>query len=373
MNAATRAAVGALLVLATASAVRAQCIDVRDHGALADGKHDDTVAIQKAIQSAITALKRGGTVCLPAGDYRLTRTLTVDDVQGIRLLGEGGSTRLVWDGDDRSPLLLLSSVQDAEVRGFQIVAQASRPLNVAIQCLTRKGATLTSKHNMFVNLRIDGIKGGVRKGFQIGGAPGIDANNDFHLFENVTVANYANVAYSIEDTQVYGLLFVNCLFLGNETGQIGVATNQNANKGGSFSWVGGGGGNNKVVDFYLGDPNNGPISITNATFESSARFLQTAGPSGAPLMVEVSGVRWSGDAIAADGVAIDFRYPGPLMIRNSRFGSDATKALTISWSPGGDSATTSLFIFEGNRLMRAPAEPLFTRRQPTRATDNVTN
>jgi Pectate lyase superfamily protein len=358
-----------LTILAAADVANADCLDVRDYGALADGKHDDTMAIQTAIQSATTALRRGGTVCIPAGDYRITRTITVDSVMGIRLMGDGGSTRLVWDGDDRSPLLLLSSVQNAEIHGFEIIALASRPLDVAIQCITRSGATLASKHNMFVNLRINGVTRGIRKGFQIGGG-GVDANNDFHVFENCTVENYSNVAYSIENTEVYGLLFINCLFMGNEGGQIGVATNQYAGRGGNFSWVGGGGGNNQIADFYIGVPNSGPISIANAVFERSARFLKTDGPSGVSGMVEVAGIRWSGDALATDGVAIDFRFAGPLIIRNSRIGEDRTKALKISWSPGGP-PESGVFVFEGNAVRRAPGSSLFVGRQPTRDADNV--
>jgi len=365
---AVRVAFSALLLVASASTAQAQCVNVRDTGAAGDGMKDDTVAIQTALDSAIVA-RRGRTVCLPAGDYRVTRTIVVDDVIGIRLIGEGGATRLIWGGDDRSPRLLLSSVQDAEVRGFQIIAVASQPLDVAIQCITRSGAVYTSRHNMFVNLRIDGITRGVWKGFQVGGAPGIDANNDFHLFENVIVANYANIAYSIENTQVYGLIFVNCLFLGNRSGQIGVATDQNVGKGGTFSWIGGGGGNNQVVDFSLGDPNSGAISITNAISEKSDRFLRTGGPSGASFLLEISGVRWSGDALVEDGIAIDFRFPGPFTIRNSRIGEDSTKALKIRWGPGG--TTPGLFVFEGNTVRRAPTAPLFIHTQPTRATDNI--
>jgi hypothetical protein len=366
VNAATRVAVAALLVLATASLVEGRCVDVRDVGAVGDGIHDDTVAIQTAIQSAITR-HRGSTVCLPPGDYRITRTITIDDVQGIRLIGEGGATRFVWDGDERSPLLLLSSVQDAELKGFQILA--ARPLDVGIQCITRAGSILGSKRNMFVNLRIDGITRGVRKGFQIGGA-GVDVNNDFHVFVNCTVANYANIAYSIENTQVYGLNFINCVFVGYDGAQVGVATNQNAAKGGSFSWTGGGGGNNQVADFFLGDPNNGVISITNAVFEKSARFLRSTGPSGAVASLEINGVRWSGDAIAPDGVAVDYRMSGLLSIRNSRFGSDPTKALTFSWQPGG-AAATGIFVFEANVIRRASGSAMFVGRQPTSAANNV--
>jgi hypothetical protein len=357
----------ALLVLASARA-HAECVNVRTLGAAGNGTSDDTAAIQKAIQMATIASHRAGTVCLPAGDYLVTSTIVVDDVVGFRLIGEGGATRLMWGGDDHSPMLLLSSVQEAEISSFQIIA-AAKSLAVGIQCITRAGATLTSKHNSFVNLLIDGITRNVGKGFQIGGTPGVDANNDFHLFQNCIVANYSRIAYSLENTQVYGVVFINSMFLGNASGQIGVATDQNLYKGGTFTWIGGGGGNNQVVDFSLGDPNSAGISIKNAVFEKSARFIRTGGPSGASFLLEISGVRWSGDALADDGIAIDFRFPGPFVIRDSRIGEFSDKALKISWRPGG--TTPGLFIFEGNAVKRASSSPLFINQQPTRLADNI--
>jgi hypothetical protein len=369
VNSIIRTVFAALVVLVSANA-HAECINVRTAGAAGNATTDDTAAIQKAIKSA-TLGSRGATVCLPSGDYLITSTIVVDDVQGLRLVGEGGATRLIWGGDDHSPLLLLSSVQDGEVSNLQIVGLATKPLAVGIQSITRAGAKLQSKHNSFVNLLIDGVTRGVVKGFQIGGAPGIDSNNDFHLFQNCIVANYSGIAYSLENSQVYGVVFINSLFLGNQSGQIGVATDQNAVKGGTFTWIGGGGGNNQVADFSLGDPNSGGISIRNAIFEKSARFIRTGGPSGASFLLEISGVRWSGDALADDGIAIDFRFPGPFVIRDSRIGEIADKALKISWRPGGTASGT--FIFEGNVVKRASGTPLFINQQPTRLADNLIN
>src|SRR5262245_19836117 len=169
VTAVIRTAFAALVVLMGAT-VHAECVNVRTAGAAGNGRTGDTAAIQKAVKTA--SVQRGGSVCLPAGDYLVTSTIVLDDVSGIRLVGEGGATRLVWGGNDQSPLLLLSSVQDGEVRDLQIVAVVAKPLAVGIQTITRAGAKLTSKHNSFVNVRIDGITRAVAKGFQIGGAPG---------------------------------------------------------------------------------------------------------------------------------------------------------------------------------------------------------
>jgi hypothetical protein len=367
MSVLVRTVFAAFFLLGSAHA-HADCINVRKVGALGNGTTDDTAAIQKAIRMAIIS-NHGGSVCLPSGHYLITSTLVVDDVQGIRITGEGGATRLIWGGDDDSPLLLLSSVQDAVVSDFQIIALVPKPLAVGIQCITRAGARFTSKHNTFANLLIDGVTRGVAKGFRIGGAPGIDANNDFHLFQNCIVTNYSGIAYSLENTQIYGVEFNNSMFLGNASGQIGVATDQHSSKGGTFRWIGGGGSNNQVADFSLGDPNSSGIAIRDAVFEKSARFIRTGGPSGALFSLEISGVRWSGDALADDGIAIDFRFPGPLVIRDSRIGEYPDKALKISWRPGG--IVPGVFIFEGNVVRRAPKGPLFINQQPTRLADNV--
>ncbi|CAG7636567.1 hypothetical protein PAESOLCIP111_03762 [Paenibacillus solanacearum] len=65
-------------------------IDVRDFGATGDGTTDDTAAIQAALNAA-----DGRQVCFPAGNYRITATLTVPV---IRLIGEGsGRTTVIFD------------------------------------------------------------------------------------------------------------------------------------------------------------------------------------------------------------------------------------------------------------------------------------
>src|SRR5262249_43935469 len=162
--------------------------------------------------------------------------------------------------------------------------------------------------------------------------------------------------YSIENTQVYGVLFLGCSFDGGTRSLVGVATDRASGKGGNFTWIGGSGAGNQLADFSIGDPNGGAITIRDRIFERSARFLQTGGPSGAPFAVIIDGVRWAGDRLASDGIAIDFRFPGPLTIRNSRFGNDQNKDLKVSWTPGG-AGDSGVFVFENNIVARAPRGP----------------
>lgn len=57
-------------------------VDVRDYGALGNGRADDSLAIQNALNAAV---ERGGVCFLPEGSYRLNRSLTVP--AGVTLKG----------------------------------------------------------------------------------------------------------------------------------------------------------------------------------------------------------------------------------------------------------------------------------------------
>lgn len=66
-------------------------VNVKDFGAKGDGKMDDTAALTQALQ-------QGGTVVIPAGSYRITRTLSVDETVHLCLapdavlLSDAGAT-----------------------------------------------------------------------------------------------------------------------------------------------------------------------------------------------------------------------------------------------------------------------------------------
>ena len=66
--------------------------DVRCNGALGDGVHDDTSAIQTTINTAVT---NNWPVYLPAGTYKLTQTIAIDYAgqsgKGFRLISEGAT------------------------------------------------------------------------------------------------------------------------------------------------------------------------------------------------------------------------------------------------------------------------------------------
>src|SRR5262245_8926333 len=63
-------------------------VTAEEFGVRADGTADDTASLQAAVDKAVAATNgNGGVVFLPAGRYRLTRTLYV--WRGVRIVGYG--------------------------------------------------------------------------------------------------------------------------------------------------------------------------------------------------------------------------------------------------------------------------------------------
>ena len=63
--------------------------------AVGDGIHDDT----KAIQAALNRVGENVSVYLPPGTYRITQTLILTGpLVGVMIVGHGRTTRIVWDG-----------------------------------------------------------------------------------------------------------------------------------------------------------------------------------------------------------------------------------------------------------------------------------
>ncbi len=95
-----------VLCLVVVQSSPASVINVRELGAKGDGVADDTEIFQKALDSLE---KTGGTVFVPAGDYRITKRLLISGdhasvskpINNIELIGESQvASRLLGDGVD---------------------------------------------------------------------------------------------------------------------------------------------------------------------------------------------------------------------------------------------------------------------------------
>ncbi len=87
-----------------------------DYGAKGDGVADDTAAIQRALDELKnTSTNAWSTLYVPAGTYRITKTLSTlrtqhNDYLGANIIGEHPeSTLFVWDGPEGQPMFRFDS------------------------------------------------------------------------------------------------------------------------------------------------------------------------------------------------------------------------------------------------------------------------
>lgn len=99
-------------------------INVRNHGAYGDGVHDDTTAIQNAINALPAA---GGTVFLPAGTYLVdpTRRVTLRSKMHLRL-ASGAVLKAKANAAERAYVLMVHRVSDVEISGGEIEGDRDR-------------------------------------------------------------------------------------------------------------------------------------------------------------------------------------------------------------------------------------------------------
>ena len=109
----------------------ADAIDVRDHGAQLDGSHDDSGAIQDAVDAAAQS-GTPDTVVIPEGTARMSEAVRFHEQHsGVTLKGSGSGTHLRLDGGfNRNHRLIYvrgkgSGVKDLTVRDLRLDGQGS--------------------------------------------------------------------------------------------------------------------------------------------------------------------------------------------------------------------------------------------------------
>jgi len=259
-----------------------------------------------------------------AAKYSVTGTVTWQNVDGPSLVGVGtvlpsnNMTVFIWAGDATAPMFRLSGVRNADFRMFTARTSSAKPLVTAILSDSGSGGILTTG-NHFTDINIDGTNGGISKGFRfIIGING-DVNNDVDVFTRVRVSNYSTAGWSFEHSQSKGHEMYSCSCSGNGGGQYCITTALGVGgQGGSFRWIGGGGGGNTVADFYLGSPND-PINIIDSGWLGSDRFLLTAGNSSSSWPVTLIGNEWETTALNPDGNVVYYTHAGVLAIYQNNF------------------------------------------------------
>jgi len=119
--------------------VRAEGVNLRDFGAIGDGKADDTVALRRAIDVACgigEADKSPHAVArklvIPVGVYRITETITLNpEHYGLQFIGEGSplqnkpigsalapNSKLLWDGLKNGTLMQVFAMKGLQMKNL---------------------------------------------------------------------------------------------------------------------------------------------------------------------------------------------------------------------------------------------------------------
>ncbi|MCY3024547.1 MAG: glycosyl hydrolase family 28-related protein, partial [Planctomycetota bacterium] len=133
---------------------RSDWVNVKTLGAVGDGVADDTEAIQKAL----SGVKPGSTVYLPAGTYRITRTLTLKGpLHGTLVVGHGRDTKLVWDGEAGGKIYMDDGVAYSRVVGIVFDGRGRAAIGFYHYSDLRFETEFRHQHLAFLNFTEAGI------------------------------------------------------------------------------------------------------------------------------------------------------------------------------------------------------------------------
>lgn len=199
----------------------ADWINVKNFGAKGNGSHDDTTAIQNAINActgnanpATTTRTPTAALYFPAGTYKVTSDLIIRSVSGFTVKTDGPNiTRLNASGTNfTNAVLFIDGSLDGVYAGFTITGDGTEQVTDAIRLDWTTSAARSTSANMFRDIRVRNLKTVVGISLEGNGTRQVDGT----VLENVvlTGSQTAN-AWSTSGNWQKGIAFGNGSFGNN--------------------------------------------------------------------------------------------------------------------------------------------------------------
>ncbi len=342
-------------------------------GAVGDNSHDDTAAVQKALDVlSMPSVRTGAYASGPSklrfwsGVYKITDTLTLTRGVGVTLEGISTlSTKLSWAGAADKPMILLYNARAVTMENLFVAGNPASPPSYLIEVRGDKNDPalwLAPGRCRFKRLVVGGsspnsAKVGIAYTYAVGTGPS-PPNNDQGRFEDVEISNVSDseVQFGTEElnsANAKSFRFDNCVFT---DGRFGIRTYH-----ASYYWNGGYIGQHQPqddedtdggVDFWFYKAPSDTVRIDDADSEGSARFLVVGYPSwlGQSMPMIVTCNRVSTDGLADDGILIHTTTPGPLFFSGNRFGEIGRKipVMKHEFQTGDVGTRGGYVVYEGN-------------------------
>ncbi len=171
------------------------------YGATGDGKTDDTNAFQNALNLVGTSHTQS-VLYVPAGTYRITRTLALIGRVYVSVVGENPGTTIVkWDGAPGGVMLNLNGVVDSRVDRLKF--EGSGTAGVAIDQSWDGSGPNFDVHNQYADDIFQNVGIGLRCGhLGVGGADSVVVRSQFlhTTVAGISVENWNALNWLIRDS-----------------------------------------------------------------------------------------------------------------------------------------------------------------------------
>lgn len=289
---------------------------VKDSGADPTGLTDST----PAVQSFFNTVSNGQVGLIPQGTYSITSTISIYQKMGMRVNGLGpattGQTIFRWDGPTGGVVFALNQVMTSYFEHFSIRSGAGQ-IGVCMDSDNIPPLLHITSDNRYDDVS---CAGSTIAGFRFSHQS--TQNDELHFLNDVSVQCDGGKGISIEDGQAKFILVRGGSFSNCDEG-IGIIP-----FGSLHAW------NprftNNTLDLHLGSPFD-TIALYHPISTGAQQLLLVDGETGAPWPVLIENGDFDVTNIPVGTDAILNLGPGPLVLKNNNFHSNAATVNFAIW------------------------------------------